>query len=99
MAFCWFLAFVEVLWFPPAWGELNAPEASVLIGPSVLSLVFMVCSLIHVVLLATVKFKTSHHATPLDSEDVIEPEPDGSSVDQSTPESAVTAEATAHTKT
>lgn len=66
MAFCWFLASVGVLWVPPDWVMTHVPAASVLFGPSALSLLFMVCSLIHVVLLVTIKFKR-----PIDGVDAV----------------------------
>ena len=57
MAFLWFSASMLVLWFPPgvlADGESQSRE---LFGPSGPSVAFMLCSVLHVVLLVFVRVR------------------------------------------
>ena len=55
MAFLWFCASVLVLWFPPGGFSGGWPEAGAVLGPPGLCIAFMVCSVLHVVLLVVTK--------------------------------------------
>ncbi len=57
MAFLWFCASVLVLWFPPETYADASLQAGGILGPSGLCMAFMMCSVLHVVLLVVAKVR------------------------------------------
>lgn len=73
MAFLWFSASILVLWFPPGILADGTSQSREIFGPSGLSVAFMVCSVLHVVLLVFVRVRGP--APALDSDGQLDTEP------------------------
>ena len=72
MTFLWFAASVLVLWFPPGVLADESSQSREIFGPAGLSVAFMMCSVLHVVLLVFVRVRGQTPA--LDSDVRADPE-------------------------
>ena len=79
MAFLWFCASVLVLWIPPAAFADASLQASSILGPPGLSMAFMICSVLHVVLLVVTKLRRATPGLEQTIDTSREPEPPFSS--------------------